>query len=239
MSRNRASLCILSYFLLLPLVSVSSRSLSTVNVPEAAHIETPDSVPAGFNTGLIRRMNHPEIEPLEDSPPVTPHIPSTQPNFSLSRSSTSNSLDDGSHRSLQGSEISPPQPTTKPRIPSICAAYKRLSNNLQEKYLTRLTAQERNSFHMTCCKFGLAWCLLPAGIAVTVSDGPPKIGLGLLGAGAALGLSGVKDMWRNRELPRPARRPSTLLVPQRTPVKRRRNVESRKFGHQELGKGFK
>lgn len=89
-----------------------------------------------------------------------------------------------------------------------------------------------------CCKLGLASCFLTGGIATTALEGSPKLAIGLMGAGAALGYSGVKDIAGDSASTYPTRPSSPLLVPQRSPVKRRSNAEGRRVGQQELGKVF-
>jgi len=177
----------LFYFLLLSLLV----TLSAGSVHDDIHIRTPVTEPAGFNSGSIRRMNNPEIEPIEDSPYT---LAGSDSSHVIGRAPSSQNF--GRHpKPVQDSKALSPHPTSEPRILPICAAYKRINDNFGRgvrEIIPPLSEQERQTLWRACCKFSVSYCALVS--AKFVPQNPVKEGLEL--AGMLAGLSAGLDLVR-------------------------------------------
>jgi hypothetical protein len=220
-----ASIWMLIYFLVLPVLLVASLSSFVDTVSDIAHIQAPVTVPIGFKTRLSRRMQDQEMVPLSRRPtssrPHSSNSPYTPP---LSRSS---SLDLGSHvESPESLETSPPQAVPESRTISMCAALKRFSNRVRAAIWEGLSELEQREVDQVCCKV-TSGCFIASIGAVAGFYDHPKLGLGMTGVAGAMYVSAVRDFRKTFLGFIESRRQAT---PHHSPVKRRRSLEDRRAG---------
>jgi len=184
--------------LVIPLSLVAARSLSTSHLPGPVNLL---SRTVGFEVGLHRRMT-PGDRVGDDWVVVPPMHPSTAHISPLASPRTP---------LLQASSRTPLlRPEAKSR--GACAAYKKLGDNFVEAMLHKgYSGRQIEVLKRACCKISTSFCLMGAATtAIALENAPNKAGLVMIGGGAALGLSGIKDIYAAG---RPTMNPTTGGTP--------------------------